>query len=102
MSSLKIEIYGIPEEVSRCPGCALVRKTLDDLKIPYEFYPVFKNSSNELGFEYDRPRIVEVAKRIGCYPSLALRYPIVFMNNQKIHKISILKDKLRELGYDPD
>ncbi|AEO97047.1 thioredoxin [Salmonella phage vB_SenM-AKM_NP4] len=100
--SAKIEIYGIPETVGRCPACYSIRKTLDDENIPYAFYDVIIPNENEVGFVYDRDRITEAAKRVGSYPSLALRYPIVFLNNQRIRNKSHLLEQLSVLGYNLD
>ena len=102
MITSKIEIYGIPETVGRCPGCYSLRKTLDEAGIEYTFYDVLIPNDNGVGFVYDRDRITEAAKRVGSFPSLALRYPIVFLNDKKIYKLSDLKSYLVGLGYDLD
>lgn len=99
MSALDIEIYGIPPDVAHCPGCSLVLSILNDNEIDYRFYPVMVKKDNELGFDYNRPVIENVAKRIGCYPHLGIRYPVVFINNKKYQKISELKAVLQLHGY---
>ncbi len=96
---MKVEIYGIPEEVHRCPACVSARHLLDSLGIEYTFYSVINKSQNSLGFDYDRERITECAKRIGCFPNLMLRYPVIFIDNKKVHH---LKQHLEDLGYDTD
>lgn len=95
-----IEIYGIPEEVWRCPGCKVVRDLLGELKLEYVFYNVINNTDGVI--KYDRPLIESLAKRIGCYPSLAIRYPIIFVNNKKQYDIPTFKQNLIDAGYDPD
>ena len=95
-----IEIYGIPEEVWRCPGCKAVRDLLDKLQLPYEFYNVINEFDGQP--VYDRPLIESLAKRIGCYPSLAIRYPVIFMDNVKQYDIPTFKTNLIAAGHDPD
>lgn len=95
-----IEIYGIPEEVWRCPGCKIVRDLLETLKIDYTFYNVINDVDGRP--TYDRPLIESLAKRIGCFPSLAIRYPVIYVNNIKQYNIQTFKDTLIALGYDQD
>lgn len=95
-----IEIYGIPEEVWRCPGCVIVRDLLKRLELSYEFYNVINEVNGQI--EYDRPLIESLAKRIGCYPSLAIRYPVIYMNGIKQYDIPTFKKNLIDAGYDPD
>lgn len=99
--SLKIEVYGIPEEVSRCPGCLSVRSLLDNLKLSYTFYSVFSPSQAPLGFSYDRELIVSLAER-AKFPSLNIRYPVIFVDNKLIHNIPRFKELLLSKGFDPD
>ena len=54
---MKVEIYGIPESLHNCYGCIQAQKLLTEKGIEYTFYPVLKEAKNDLGFEYDRPRI---------------------------------------------
>ena len=95
-----IEIYGIPEEVWRCPGCKTAVDLLKALKINYKFINVINNKDDHI--EYDRPVIVDLAKRIGCFPSLSIRYPVIFVDNIKQHNIPSFKQTLISLGYDKD
>ena len=62
MKQNKIEVYGIPDEVGRCPGCQSVTKLLKELNAPFTFYKVLTNNGK---IEYDRPLIVSLAKRAG-------------------------------------
>jgi hypothetical protein len=94
----KIEIYGIPEEVGRCPGCYTVTKLLKELNAPYTFYKVLTNNGK---IEYDRPLIVSLAKRAG-FTSLNIRYPVIFLNDKKQKNIAEFKKSLISLGYDSD
>lgn len=80
---MKVEIYGIPENVHKCYGCIEAQKLLNEKGIKYVFYPVLKEAKNELGFEYDRPRIQELAKR-ARQRSLAFQYPRIFVDEKLI------------------
>ncbi|BBC78116.1 Glutaredoxin [Escherichia phage EcS1] len=99
MDKLKVEIYGIPETVWRCPGCLTATKLLKELEIPFTFYPVV--GQTEQGIVHNRPLIVTLAKRAG-FPTLSIRYPVIFVNDEKMYNIKYFKDKLIELGYDQD
>lgn len=80
---MKVEIYGIPESLHNCYGCIQAQKLLTERGIEYTFYPVLKEAKNDLGFEYDRPRIEELAKR-AKQRSLAFQYPRIFVDNKLI------------------
>lgn len=80
---MKVEIYGIPESLHNCYGCIQAQKLLTEKGIEYTFYPVLKEAKNDLGFEYDRPRIEELAKRVK-QRSLAFQYPRIFVDNKLI------------------
>ena len=80
---MKVEIYGIPESLHNCYGCIQAQKLLTEKGIEYTFYPVLKEAKNDLGFEYDRPRIEELAKRVR-QRSLAFQYPRIFVDNKLI------------------
>lgn len=80
---MKVEIYGIPESLHNCYGCIQAQKLLAEKGIEYTFYPVLKEAKNDLGFEYDRPRIEELAKRVR-QRSLAFQYPRIFVDNKLI------------------
>lgn len=86
-----IEVYGIPKEVYNCWGCQATIKLLDSLKIPYQFHEVIKRVDNELGFEYNRPKIEELAKRINS-GSLKMVYPQIFIDNKHIGGYKQLKE----------
>lgn len=94
----KIEIYGIPEEVGRCPGCYAVTKLLRELDVPFEFYKVLTNNN---GIAYDRSLIVSLARRMGIN-HLSIRYPVIFVNDVKQKNIKHFKETLIELGLDRD
>lgn len=76
---MKVEIYGIPENIHKCYGCIQAQKLLQEHGIEYQFYPVLKEAKNDLGFEYDRPRIEDLAKR-ARQRSLAFQYPRIFVD----------------------
>lgn len=95
----KIEIYGIPETVWRCYGCISAIKLLNDLKLDFIFYPVMSETAE--GIVSDRPLISQLAKRAG-YSTLSIRYPVIFVNDDKMYNLNYFKDKLIELGYDRD
>lgn len=80
---MRVEIYGIPQSVHNCYGCIKAQELLKENGIEYEFYPVLKSAENELGFEYDRPRIQELAKR-AKQRSLAFQYPRIFVDGKLI------------------
>ena len=93
----EVEIYGIPLEVYQCYGCEGARKLLNSNSIPYTFYDVVRKVDNDLGFEYDRPRIEELAKRAG-FNSLRIVYPQIFVNGVHIGGYKHLKEILDDLG----
>lgn len=92
---MKVEIYGIPHTLHNCWGCVHACKLLDENGIGYDFYPVLLPSDNELGFQYDRPRIEELAKRVGRR-SLAFSYPQIFVDGDYIggykHLLDLIGD----------
>lgn len=85
-----IEIYGIPETLHNCWGCVQSRKLLDRLGIEYTFYPVLVKSDNDLGFDYDRARIQELAKR-KRQKGLGFTYPQIFKDGIPIGGFMELK-----------
>lgn len=80
---MNVEIYGIPESLHNCYGCIQARKILDEKGIEYIFYPVLIPAKNDLGFDYDRGRIEELAKRLNSR-GLAFTYPRIFVDNKFI------------------
>lgn len=83
---MKIEVYGIDEKLGlpiRCSGCINTTRYLDMQGYEYTLYPVLLSSDNELGFDYDRERIKELAKR-AKFPSLSIQYPQVFIDDEHI------------------
>lgn len=86
-----IEIYGIPEEVYLCWGCKSAIKLVKSLDLPYEFYKVVKRVDNELGFEYNREKIEELAKRLNVN-SLKFVYPQIFVDGKHIGGFKNLRD----------
>lgn len=99
--SLKIEIYGIPEAVSRCAGCMHATKILNDLGLPYEFYDVLYIDPVENQVAYNRGLIESLAERAG-FPSLNIRYPVIFINDKLQHNLRYFKQFLLDQGFDPD
>lgn len=88
---MKIEIYGIPENLHNCYGCIHAQKFLKEQGLEYEFYPVLRPAENDLGFEYDRGRIEELAKRLR-QRSLAFSYPKIFIDGKCIGGYMQLKE----------
>lgn len=86
-----IEIYGIPDNVYRCWGCHESRKLLDSLNIKYQFHEVIRSVDNELGFEYNRPKIEELANRLNV-KSLRFVYPQIFIDDKHIGGYKQLKE----------
>lgn len=99
--SLKIEIYGIPEAVSRCAGCMQATKILKDLNLPYQFYDVIYIDPVTKQIAYNRDLIVALAKRAG-FPTLNIRYPVIFVDNVLQHNLRFFKQFLLDQGFDPD
>lgn len=75
---LKIEIYGIQDN----PGCRQVMKIMDNASLPYEFNRVILEGPS--GPIYDKPLIISLAKRLKQFPSLAIHYPVVFINDRRV------------------
>lgn len=94
---MKLEIYGIPEEVGRCYGCRRVRGLLDALNVEYIFYPVMQNSPD--GIVYDRPLIESLAKRLK-QKGLGIGYPVIFSGDSRVKNFNELKDLLLQNGAD--
>lgn len=90
---MRIEIYGIPEELHRCYGCISAFNFLKEKGIEYVFYPVLLKSGNDLGFEYDRKRIEELKKRTNNR-NLSFQYPRIFIDGDLIGGYRQLKEKL--------
>ncbi|QPI17923.1 glutaredoxin [Pectobacterium phage POP12] len=68
---------------------------LKELDIEYVFYPVLVKSNNSVGFEYDRPRINELAVRTR-QKSLSFQYPRIFVDGKLIGGYLQLKQYLGE------
>lgn len=94
---MKIELYGIPEEVGRCYGCRRVKSMFDDLKLDYSYNKVMTNT--DTGIQYDRPLIVSLASRLG-QTSLNISYPVIFINDVRVKNFNELKTTLLTHGCD--
>ena len=92
---MKIEIYGIPDSLHNCYACGQARKFLEERGIEYIFYPVLIPANNELGFDYYRSRIQELAKRLNSR-GLAFTYPRIFVDNTFVGGFSNLKQVIGE------
>lgn len=90
-----IEVYGIPDTVYNCWGCAASRKLLDDMGLQYTFHEVVTPVDNEIGFDYNRPKIEELAKRLGS-SSLKLVYPQIFIDGEHIGGYKQLKERYHD------
>lgn len=97
---MNIEIYGIPEQVWRCPGCHWIRGLLASLNVEYTFIDVI--SPGDTGPVYDRPLIESLAKRLGQFPSLSIKYPVIFVDNQFIPSLKDFQQFLIDKGYGRD
>ena len=97
---MNIEIYGIPEQVWRCPGCHWIRGLLASLNVEYTFIDVI--SPGGTGPVYDRPLIESLAKRLCQFPSLSIKYPVIFVDNQFIPSLKDFQQFLIDKGYDRD
>lgn len=78
-----VEVYGIPKDVHYCWGCQETIKLLDSLDIEYKFYAVVEKVDSELGFDYNRPRIKELAERLNCH-KMSFVYPQIFVDGHYI------------------
>lgn len=94
---MKIELYGIPEEVGRCYGCRRVKSMFDDLELNYSYNKVMVKTDN--GIEYDRPLIVSLASRLG-QKSLNIAYPVIFIDDIRVKNFNELKSILLSHGCD--
>lgn len=92
---MRVEIYGIPDNLHNCYGCIHARKFLEEQGIEYSFYPVLVPANTELGFDYDRVRIDELAKRLNSR-GRAFTYPRIFIDDEFIGGYAQLKQKLNE------
>lgn len=90
---LKIEIYGIQDN----PGCRQVMKIMDNASLPYEFNRVILEGPD--GPIYDKPLIISLAKRLKQFPSLAIHYPVIFINDNHVHysHLALVLSKLGKL-----
>lgn len=98
-NSLSAKIYGIPEEVYRCVGCAKVKEIFDEFEIPYEFVDVIYM---EKEVHYNYKAIEEAAKICGVWPSKRVNYPVVLLGGVYYPNLRTIKHRLGELGYDLD
>ncbi len=94
---MKIDLYGIPEEVGRCYGCRRIKGLFDDLELKYSYNKVMLKTDD--GIEYDRPLIVSLASRLN-QKSLNIAYPVIFIDNIHIKNFNHLKDVLLSHGCD--
>lgn len=98
-SQLRAKIYGIPEDVYRCAGCAAVKEIFDEFKIPYEFIDVIYMAGD---VQYNYKAIEEAAKASGVFPSNRVNYPVVILGGVYYPNLRTIKERLGELGYDLD
>ena len=47
---MKIEIYGVPEDLFKCPGCIAAVDFCRSYGLDYTFIPVIVRDSNQIGF----------------------------------------------------
>ncbi|QHB49414.1 glutaredoxin [Klebsiella phage PhiKpNIH-6] len=70
------------------------------LNVEYTFIDVI--SPGDTGPVYDRPLIESLAKRLGQFPSLSIKYPVIFVDNQFIPSLKDFQQFLIDKGYDRD
>lgn len=80
----KIEIYGIPDDLYRCYACNEAKRLLESKGIPYSFIPVVSKSDNELGFDYNKETIKNLALLVNGGKSLAMSYPKIVVDGSYI------------------
>lgn len=88
---MKVEIYGIPEDVAKCAGCIDSIRICIEYGYDYELIPVLKKSDNELGFEYIIEKFDECQKRAGL-PYRPTSFPRIFVNGRYIGSIKQFKE----------
>ncbi|AUE22577.1 glutaredoxin [Aeromonas phage Ah1] len=92
---MKIEIYGIPEDLFKCPGCIAAVDFCRSYGLDYTFIPVIVRDSNQIGFAYNRPAIEECRIRAGKDTS-PRQYPQIFVDDKWIGSFETFKQKYGE------
>lgn len=92
-----LKVYGIPEDVWRCPGCRAIVAFLEENEIEYEFIPVVFKTIAMPYINYHRDIIRDIAQRSGA-TSLRLTYPVVFDDSQYIGGYKATVAYLTNLG----
>lgn len=92
---MKIEIYGIPEDVHRCAGCRAAKQLCDDRGLDYQFIPIVRVADTPLGFEYVMEAVEELKTRAGKQ-SAPTNYPQIFVNDKWIGSLKTFKEMFPE------
>lgn len=96
---MKIEIYGIPPEVTRCYGCESFVKLCDSLGLDFNFYPAIFKADTPIGFDFDRALIEQMTARAGKKKP-PTTYPQIFVDNEWIGGYLSFKEFLIKKGFD--
>lgn len=89
---MKIEIYGVPEHLFKCPGCISAVDFCRSYGLQFTFIPVLIDSSKEMGFEYNREAIEQCRIRAGKDTS-PRQYPQIFVDNKWIGGYQTFKEQ---------
>ncbi|BES53223.1 hypothetical protein [Aeromonas phage phiWae14] len=89
---MKIEIYGIPEELFKCPGCIAAVDFCKSYSFDYEFIPVLIKDESPIGFRYDIERIDECKTRANK-DTRPRQYPQIFVDDKWIGGYQTFKEK---------
>lgn len=81
--SMKVEIYGIPKEVSFCQYCEMAKNLCKAKKIDFEFKPVFRKLEN--GERWPNEEIYdELSARLNRDNLNGLTMPQIFVDNRHV------------------
>lgn len=97
---MKVEVFGVDKNIFKCSGCMIAEDILKEADIPYDFFSVIQNLSDEGIPTYDRKMIQQLAERAG-FNSLSISYPVIFVDDKRI-LLKNLRQYLSDLGYDVD
>ena len=86
-----IEIYGVPADIFRCPGCISALNWVNHYKLEYKFHPILRRADTKLGFEYNRQTIEMMRIRAGKARA-PTRYPQIFIDGKYIGGFKSLQE----------
>ena len=88
---MKVEIYGIPEDVAKCSGCISAIRLCFEKGYDYEIIPVLKKANNQLGFDYILENFDECKERANMQ-TRPTSFPRIFVDGKYIGSLKKFKE----------